>query len=338
MFTNIRSIIPKRDDLCSVIDACDADIVCLTETWLSAKIDSCELLTCKKRYNIYRCDRGSRCGGGVLVAVADTVMSFPIHFVSALELVLVEIRTCSRKLIVGVCYRPPSTSPTFVNDLHDVIHMITVRYPSSPFILLGDFNFPNIVWSNVSSYCEPFSSECDMFLNLCSDFNLSQLVTQATRISPTASNILDLVLTTSPDFFQPISYLPGLSDHLLLHFALTCAVPHQRNHSKYIHDYKNADFDAINLELSVFLDHYLLSFHDRCVNANWSLFKEKVAALTEKYVPRLVITSNRQSPWFTKSLKRLCNKKKRMFRSAKLTGSQERWTAYQPRPLNIKVH
>lgn len=71
------------------------------------------------------------------------------------------------------------------------------------------------------------------------------------------------------------------------------------------------------------------NFYDRSVDTNWTLFKEKVLSLIEKYVPRIVITSNLQSPWFSQSLKRLRNKKKRIFSSAKVTGTQERWSDYQ---------
>ena len=42
-FTNIRSVIKKRDELCSVLDSASADIIVLTETWLSSKIRNDEL-------------------------------------------------------------------------------------------------------------------------------------------------------------------------------------------------------------------------------------------------------------------------------------------------------
>lgn len=48
IFTNIRSVIPKRDDINSVIDSCDADIVILTESWLSSKVSSCEIFNCSR--------------------------------------------------------------------------------------------------------------------------------------------------------------------------------------------------------------------------------------------------------------------------------------------------
>lgn len=143
----------------------------------------------------------------MLIAVSDAVSSFPIHLTNDLELVLVEVQTCSKKLILGVCYRSPSCSPALAEELHDVTHMITVRYPNSSFILLGDFNFPNIVWSDMHSWFHPlFFSESDRYFNLCNDSNLSQLVMQASRITSTTSNVLDLVLTTTPDLFRKSNY------------------------------------------------------------------------------------------------------------------------------------
>lgn len=59
-----------RDALSSLIDACLADVVVLRETWLSAKVDNSEILNCKKKYSVYRCDRGTRTGGGVLIGVS----------------------------------------------------------------------------------------------------------------------------------------------------------------------------------------------------------------------------------------------------------------------------
>lgn len=71
------SIPSKRYNLCSAIDASDADLVVLTEICLSAMIDSSELFDCKELYTVYYCDSGARCSGGLLIAVSDVVLSFP---------------------------------------------------------------------------------------------------------------------------------------------------------------------------------------------------------------------------------------------------------------------
>lgn len=98
-------------------------------------------------------------------------------------------------------------------------------------MLLGDFNYPNI-WSNASFYPSPYSSKFINFLQMCADFNLSQVVTQQTRNTPTTSSVLDPVLTTSLELVVP-SYLHGLRDHALLPFTLNISVHRNDSHNKY---------------------------------------------------------------------------------------------------------
>lgn len=57
-----------------MIDACSADIILLTEIWLSSTIGDREILHCETGYN-YRSDRTGRLGGGVLIAARYSVIS-----------------------------------------------------------------------------------------------------------------------------------------------------------------------------------------------------------------------------------------------------------------------
>lgn len=319
----------NQDNLCSLIDSSDADIVVLTETWLSHKIQNNEILNTTKQFNIYRQDRTDRTGGGVLIAISDHIDSFCVRVVANIEIICVGVTLNFKKIILIACYRPPSCTSSFVNDLHDVINMIVVRFPGATLLVLGDFNYPTIHWSNVIPFSKPFSPECDSFLNLISDFALFQMITQPTRITSCSASILDLVLTTSVDLMSPITFLPGLSDHALLHFDLQLSAPHVLRHAKYIRDYGKADFTSINNELCLFLDDYTKDFDLRSVEANWTLFKETVTRLTNTYIPLRTLRSTTNSPWFTATHRRLSNKKKRLFRSAKRSGCVLRWEAYQ---------
>ena len=49
------------------------DVIYLTETWLNESIMDHEILP--TAYNIYRCDRVGRIGGGVMTAVKSTLSS-----------------------------------------------------------------------------------------------------------------------------------------------------------------------------------------------------------------------------------------------------------------------
>lgn len=86
----------KQTELSSAVDSCNTDIVVLTETWLSAKIKNNEIPECEKTYTFYRCDRDVRSGGGVLIAVSDTLVSSTVLTCTALEPVCVR-RTISNR-------------------------------------------------------------------------------------------------------------------------------------------------------------------------------------------------------------------------------------------------
>ena len=55
-----------------------------------------------------------------------------------------------------------------------------------------------------------------MLIDFLLNNSLSQLISQATR--PTSNNILDLLITSSPNFIENIQTVPGISDHLAIIF------------------------------------------------------------------------------------------------------------------------
>ena len=85
-------------------------------------------------------------------------------------------------------------------------------------MLTGDFNLPDILWTenggemeSSPSYGNPVNSA---FLEMLDDFNLSQLVMEPTHV-------LDLLLTSHPSIISDISIIPGMSDHEAITFKIT---------------------------------------------------------------------------------------------------------------------
>lgn len=329
LLANVRSIVKKRDSFNSLVDTCNADIIAITETWLHSNVHDAELYNNSSRFTTYRCDRTLRQGGGVLLAISKSIISYPINVRTELETVWAYLELGHRKIVVGVCYRPPNHPPNFVAELHDVINTVVTRHPTATIFLMGDFNFSNINWFPDGPTVTPFSSQSAEFLSLCSLFSLTQLVTQPTRITSDSANVLDLILTSHPDIASNISYLPPLSDHLSLSFDMLMPVIKTEKRTKRIRDYNKADFETINQELATFLDIFLQDFDSRSTEANWSIFKDKVNDLINKYVPLRTISSHSRAPWYTTYLKRLSNKKKRLYRAAKHSSSDSKWDAYK---------
>lgn len=181
------------------------------------------------------------------------------------------------------CYRAPNAADTFSADLFDCLSIITMRYPSTPIFLLGNFNFPAISWEDHPVVTNG-SSECLAFLYLCNTFHLTQIVKTPTRVTTTSANVLDLILTTVPDFFSSLTVLPGLSDHAVILFSIPSALPRPLMCYKTIRDYRKADFDTSNSELANFADSYFPKFWERSIEDNWCLFKDIVKTITDTYI------------------------------------------------------
>lgn len=268
----------------------------LTETWLHDQIGNSEVLPDRYNFNIYRRDRRQKRGGGVLLAVKKTISSFIIETESPIEIIWVSCMTSTSKILIGVCYRPPDASSSFIDDLFDSINLALKKYRGHEVYLLGDFNYPQIDWPLLSSTC----SSSTNFLNLILDFNFSQIVDQPTR----GPNVLDLIFTTAPETIGPLSYLGGFSDHKLIQLTVEMPTPETGFSNKKIRDYSRGNYVCMNSDLDVFLNQvFLPTFNDRTVESNWLLFKHKLCSLVDKYVPLISISNHETNPWFNKNLR-----------------------------------
>ena len=64
LYFNARSLIPKFDELCLLVETHQLDIVCIVETWLDHNISDNEIHL--PGFHLYRLDRNCH-GGGVLM-------------------------------------------------------------------------------------------------------------------------------------------------------------------------------------------------------------------------------------------------------------------------------
>lgn len=134
-------------------------------------------------------------------------------------------------------------------------------FPTDITYLFGDFNFPLIDWEGLSSPCN-MSTE---FINLTLDYDLSQTVSQPTRVS----NILDFILTDNPETVVHIEHLDGFSDHNLLQLTLNVLSPVYNTLPKLIRDNNKGNYIVITTELKMLWEHEMLpSFYDRSVEEN----------------------------------------------------------------------
>lgn len=193
---NVRSLKNKLDILHSSLVAHLQPLglfnfFALTETWLTDDVLDSEVSI--PNYTIFRKDRVSRRGGGVLLGCHNALKCRrrPDLEQDNLELLLVEVRLSSRnKMLLGNCYRAPDSGTQPLEALAGVLTNVSHQY--NHICIVGDFNLPSLQWNSSSGLpTSSGSSIDDIFVDaVMTAHSLQQVNYAATR----GNNILDLVL------------------------------------------------------------------------------------------------------------------------------------------------
>ena len=117
--------------------ASDCNVFCITETWLSDQISDGEILP--SNFVLYRSDRPSR-GGGVLIAVHESIYSTLVSSPFDLEVVSVRLGL-DNHFVVCCIYAPPDSTVLYISSL--VNYLTDIAASSSKCIIVGDFNLPD---------------------------------------------------------------------------------------------------------------------------------------------------------------------------------------------------
>lgn len=210
---NIRSLLPKINQIRLETDTLGIKIYSFCETWLRPEIDS-KLLEIPG-YNLSRFDcinrPGSNAirGGGVCLYVANNIqyriMPAYCRCSPDIEIQVAEILhpSCRNMVILNV-YRPPSGQCQGAFDvLQDILTSVTDTHRRLDIMIVGDINI------NMLSD----SSNRRLLLEICDEFNLKSNVNIATRETIASSSGLDIILTSVNHLSCTGIVLNNLSDH-----------------------------------------------------------------------------------------------------------------------------
>ena len=146
-------MLPKIESLVSSLDEMEADVACITETWMTTRSDStCRDVSGRTDYSFIERNRAGRRGGGVCIMynrkfIDMTRCKLPD---SRFEVVAAIGRRKAqrRKVLIIAAYLPPNLTAgedkEFLDQLCDTILVLKNKY-NDPYIMLGgDFNKRNL--------------------------------------------------------------------------------------------------------------------------------------------------------------------------------------------------
>ena len=217
MYYNARSVVNKWDELCADMSCEQADIFCVSESWL-ARADNLQQYACRDFITFGSC-RPSRRSGDVMVLMNPQLC--PVECTPSTTTTDI-FNICAVKLLnrtpqttVIAVYLPPSSRVSDSRNLIEVLSSIIKRLTS--FLIVGDFNYVTD-WSMQRLFlCSGVAGELVQFMN---DFNLRQLNNEPLRLA----NTLDLVLVPPRLYKSEVSQLPPFSgsDHMTQEVKSLC--------------------------------------------------------------------------------------------------------------------
>ncbi len=137
LYTNARSLIPKRDKLLAYIATEEPDAIAITEAWANSSHLMAEFSIAG--YESFHKNREHKRGGGVICYVKSTLSALKMDKQDAenYDSVYVEISTKSNKIMIATIYGPPKAQAADDTALYEEIKSVIQNKQA---MIIGDFN------------------------------------------------------------------------------------------------------------------------------------------------------------------------------------------------------
>ncbi len=354
-FSCLRESHPSLDrakiyELNAHINDTKPDIILLTETWLKRCINDQEVIH-DTVYNVFRNDRSQvshpedpsnpekykKNGGGVLIAVRSDLKAEikRISVRKGAEMAAIELTINQNKFIFCVIYRVGTLgSENHASIISTIKALYSSKRPKKLFIV-GDMNLSTANWSTTSN---PIASNATdrLFIDSFHEFDLTQCITSPTHIK---GKILDLLLTNSASLLQNVQILSNTSicksDHFPITFEVSSHVKYIKPPKRKILNFKRADWDALNKDLSNVNWSNLIDCAEP--ELSWRTFKSILFKFIEKHIPTITIKMGYKSPWFDSESNNAYMKKKRAHEKWKETNGDLEYIRFSAHRRNFKA-
>ena len=232
--------------------------IALTETWLEPHISDAQIHI--DSFNISRCDRADRIGGGVLLYSHVKIPVFSSFNYDDGICECLFTKFILPKLAIFIIYRPPNASrESFLNLIKFLRNCVEKEVDSSfQLCLTGDLNFPFIDWDEEkvkSGQTTEMQLSAGDFLNLINSLMMNQYISEPTR----GNNILDLFCTNDANLIQVVKVeRTEISDHHIITVILSLVTNSSNEilmHKRTVEGFSalnffKADFNAISNAIS----------------------------------------------------------------------------------------
>ena len=172
--------------------------------------------------------------------------------VGNIEVICFEVKKPkSKPLLIATWYRPPSPSIELFSDFEKFLQLVDDKIKE--IIITGDLN------CNLLEQAR--SQVTSRLLDVMDNFQLQQHIQTPTRITPTTSSLIDVIITQIGDSktLETGVIQLGISDHSLLYLCRKISIPKEPSRIIFTRQFKNYPASLFKQELSYYLSSYVTS-------------------------------------------------------------------------------
>jgi hypothetical protein len=324
-YTNCDGILNKRHELEATIELHSPDIICVTEfipKSLKTPLHAAELQV--QGYDTFMNDPQAK--RGVLVYVSNHLRATQLDMtptVTSEESTWIEIKLKGKdKLLLGCVYRSPNSTAENNDRLLEDIRKISLGTSFSHILICGDFNLPEINWSDTSTLGGPNSLPY-RFIECIRDSFLTQHVKIPThKRGDQRANVLDLVFTNEEDMIDEITPLDpwGKSHHCGLIYKFKCYADQAR--PRWTLNFNKADYDEMRRIMGGYS--WDDDLRDLTCDEAWEIFATRLNESMLKCIPKRKIGMKSTKPtWITKIAIEKAKNKKRAYQKYLQTRNED---------------
>ena len=222
-----------------------------------------------------------------------------------------------QKLLLGTVYRSPNSTDENNELLLNLLEQKEISENSyNKVCIMGDFNYPNIDWSN-RALSESGKGSC--LQDKIDDILFFQKVENNTRHRQgQKSNMLDLIIVNDEDFISTIKHSSplGNSDHEMLQFSLYMPETPTKVEYTKVFNMKKGNYDNMRKEIAGLT----WQLTDKSTNEIYNNIKDAIHTTMEKNIPKTRPINKKKKPrWLDKKIMRRIKKKHKLFKRYLLT-------------------
>jgi len=292
ILTNLRSLLPKIDELRLFANTLDPSFIFCTETWLYTNIPDVVLNI--DGYQLTRKDRLNKRGGGLCI-YSKTCHDIKPFTIQNIPTSCEHISFIHNSFIYVLLYLPPCTPVPDVNLCFHILicklDEILVEFPSHKICIAGDFN--------------RFKTT-----DLCNNLSIKNIVKDKTRLQA----ILDCCLLSKSEvdnFTVTVREPIAKSDHN----TILCYKKEGENnvqHSKYFYDFRSSHLALFEKSVSEIDWSYL--YNSCCVDEQCRYFTQSLQNCIEIIPKACIQYTKKDKKWITSLCKHLINQRWKAFR------------------------